>query len=312
MLKLPPLNSLRAFEATGRLLSISRAADELNVTAGAISQQIRSLEEYLQLKLFKRLNRAIVLTDAGQLFLPLISDGFDRFAQAIQLLDSHNCCGPLTISSAPSFIAKWLIPRLHKFKTIHPDIDVRIDASTRLTDFAREDIDVGIRFGDGKYPELDCVLLFSFDLIVVCSPLLLKKGGGLSQVSDLRKYTLLHGNHADLDDGYPDWAMWLAVVEASDVDATHGIYFNQTELLMQAALDGQGVALVAGVLAETEIAAGRLIQPFATRLPVKLNYHLVTTPQKAKIAKIAAFREWVLQESAYLREPQTAAMASLS
>jgi len=302
MTRLPPLNSLRAFEATGRLLSISRAADELSVTPGAVSQQIRTLEDYLQIKLFKRLNRAIVLTDAGQVFLPLVSSGFDQLVQALQVLERHSCDGPLTITSAPSFISKWLVPRLDKFKTLHPEIDVRIDASQRLVDFVREDIDVGVRFGTGEFPELDSVFLFSFDLIPVCSPALLEKGGGLKQVSDLKNYTLLHSNYDDLDPGWPDWSMWLAVVEARDVDASHGIYFNQSDLLIQAALDGQGVALVGSVMAESEIAAGRLIQPFQARLPVKLNYHLVTSPQKANIAKIAAFREWVLAESAYLRD----------
>ena len=139
--------------------------------------------------------------------------------------------------------------------------------------------------------------------IVVEDGELLKKGGGLQQVSDLKNYTLLHSSYDDLDPGWPDWSMWLAVVEADDVDVSHGIYFNQSELLIQAALDGQGVALVGSVMAESEIIAGRLIQPFTARLPVKLNYHLVTAPQKANIAKIVAFREWVLAESAYLRTP---------
>lgn len=301
MKSLPPLKSLRAFEAAGRLLSFTSAATELNVTPGAISQQIRSLEEFLQIKLFKRLNRAIVLTDAGQVFLPAVSDGFDRLVEAVQTLDRHSCDGPLTITSAPSFISRWLVPRLHKFKSRHPDIDVRIDASQRLVDFAREDIDVGIRFGTGDYPGLESVYLFCFDLIPVCSPQLLEQGGGLRQVSDLKNFTLLHSDYGYLDPGWPDWTMWLAVVEVEDVDTSHGIYFNQAELIIQAAIDGQGVALVGSVIAESDIAAGRLVQPFSARLPVKLNYHLVTTPQKASIPKVQAFREWLIEESEYLR-----------
>ncbi len=303
-MKLPPLNAMRAFEATGRLLSITRAAEELHVTPGAISQQIRSLEEFLQIKLFKRLNRAIVLTDAGQVFLPSVSDGFDMLLEAVQTLERHSCDGPLTISSAPSFISRWLVPRLHKFKHLHPDIDVRIDASQRLVDFAREDIDVGIRFGTGDYPGLESICLFSFDLIPVCSPQLLEQGGGLKQISDLKNYTLLHSDYGYLDPGWPDWTMWLAVVEVEDVDTSHGIYFNQAELIIQAAIDGQGVALVGSVIAESDIAAGRLVQPFSARLPVKLNYHLVTSPQKASIPKVQAFREWLIEESKYLRESE--------
>ena len=301
-MRLPPLNALRAFEVAGRHLSFTQAAAELHVTPGAISQQIRSLEDYLEVKLFKRKNRTIVLTDAGQLFLPLISSGFEQFSEAVALLRERRSDGPLTITSAASFMAKWLIPRLLRFKSLHPDIDVRIDTSDRLVDFLHEDIDVGIRFGNGVYPELETVFLFSFDLIPVCSPELLQLHGGLQKVSDLKNHTLLHSNYDELDPGWPDWDMWLKVVGAEDVDTEHGIYFSQSDLLFQAAVDGQGVALLANVMAEPEIRAGRLVQPFEQRLPVKLNYHLVTSPQKAKTAKVAAFREWILAESAPLRE----------
>ena len=302
MNKLPPLKSLQAFEAAGRHLSFSTAAQELNVTPGAISQQIRMLEEFLEIKLFKRMNRMIILTDAGQLFLPLISAGFDQFSEAVGQLQRTRSDGPLTITSAPSFVSKWLIPRLARFKTLHPKIDVRIDTSDRLVDFMHEDIDVGIRFGNGVYPELETVFLFSFDLIPVCSPALMNQGGGLKKVSDLKNFTLLHNNYDELDDGWPDWAMWLKVVEAEDVDSSHGIFFNQSDLLFQAAMEGQGVALLASVMADPEIAAGNLVQPFSARLPVKLNYHLVTSPRKARIPKVAAFRQWILEESAYVRD----------
>ena len=302
MNKLPPLKALQAFESAGRHLSFTAAAAEMNVTPGAISQQIRLLEEFLELKLFRRLNRAIVLSAEGQLFLPMIAGGFEQFHEAVNLLRQRRSDGPLTITSAPSFISKWLIPRLASFKALHPDIDVRIDTSDRLVDFSREDIDVGIRFGDGEYPELVTVFLFAFDLIPVCSPELLHDGRQLREVSDLTNFTLLHSNHDELDPGWPDWAMWLKVVEADDVDSSHGIYFNQSDQLFQAALDGQGVALLANVMADPEIAAGRLVQPFSARLPVKMNYHLVTSPQKAGIDKVSAFRAWILDQSAYLRE----------
>jgi len=303
MNRLPPLKSLQAFESAGRHLSFTHAAEELNVTPGAVSQQIRHLEDFLGIQLFKRMNRSIVLTDAGQLFLPLIAAGFENFHEAVTRLRQHGDHGPLTITSAPSFVSKWLIPRLSRFKSLHPDIDVRIDTSDRLVDFSREDIDVGIRFGDGVYPELETVFLFAFDLIPVCSPELLSAERQLRDVSDLKHFTLLHSNYDELDPGWPDWSMWLKVVEADDVDADHGIYFNQSDQLFQAALDGQGIALLANVMAEPEIAAGRLVQPFSARLPVKMNYHLVTSPQKSTSAKVAAFRQWILDESAYLRAP---------
>ena len=304
---LPPLNSLRAFEATARHLSFSKAADELNVTPGAISQQIRTLEEFLDIKLFKRLNRTIILTDSGQLFQPLLAEGFGSITEAVELVRKHQDDAPLTITSAPSFISKWLIPRLCKFQATYPDIDVRIDASSRLVDFVREDIDVGIRFGTGEYPDLYSVYLFSFDLIPVCSPSLIKPGHTLTNPKDLRHYSLLHSNYDEVDSSWPDWGMWLATAGVDDIDTSHGIFFNQSEMIIEAALEGQGVALVASVMAADEIAAGRLIQPFETRLPVRLCYHLVSSEQKANNPKVTAFRDWLLAESAYLREAENQA-----
>ena len=306
MNKLPPLKALQAFESAGRHLSFTLAAKELNVTPGAISQQIRQLEEFFEVKLFNRLNRTIVLSDGGQLLLPAIGNGFQQLREGVNLLQQRAGGGPLTITSAPSFISKWLIPRLSRFKARHPQIDVRIDTSDRLVDFSREDIDVGIRFGDGQYPELETIFLFSFDLIAVCSPELLHQGQELKKVSDLKNFTLLHSNHDELDPGWPDWAMWLKVVDAGEVDASHGIYFNQSDQLFQAAIDGQGVALLANVMADPEVAAGRLVQPFSARLPVQLNYHLVTSPYKARLAKVSAFRDWIVEESAYLRDAPAA------
>ena len=160
------MKSLQAFEAAGRHLSFTEAARELNVTPGAISQQMRMLEEFLEIKLFKRMNRSILLTNDGQIFLPLISGGFEQFSEAVAMLREKRSEGPLTITSAPSFVSKWLIPRLAQFKSSNPGIDVRIDTSDRLVDFKHEDIDVGIRFGNGVYPELDSVFLFSFDFSI--------------------------------------------------------------------------------------------------------------------------------------------------
>ncbi|HEY5739321.1 MAG TPA: transcriptional regulator GcvA [Gammaproteobacteria bacterium] len=302
MSRLPPLKSLQAFEAAGRHLSFTEAARELNVTPGAISQQMRLLEEFLEVRLFKRLNRAIVLTDAGQMFLPSISQGFAHFDEAVALLRNQRADGPLTITAAASFISNWLIPRLGRFKARHPEIDVRIDTSNRLIDFMHEDIDLGIRFGNGVYPQLDTVFLFSYDLIPVCAPHLMQTGNGLAKIADLNHHTLLHSDYRNLDAAFPDWDMWLKVVGADDVDSGHGIYFNQADQLLQAALDGQGVALLANVMVERGLAEGRLVQPFSTRLPVKMSYHLVTSPAKARLAKVSAFREWIVEESAYLRE----------
>ncbi|MFT5502584.1 MAG: LysR family glycine cleavage system transcriptional activator [Gammaproteobacteria bacterium] len=301
MIKLPPLNSLRAFESAGRLLSFSKAAAELNVTPGAISQQIRALEDFLGTLLFKRRNRLIVLTDEGQLCLPLVGAGFSNFVEAVEAVRKHRSDEPLTITSAPSFISKWLIPRLDKFKSCYPDIDVRIDASSRLVDFVHENIDVGIRFGTGDFPDLESIHLFSYDLIPVCSPKLIRKGKELCDISDMQHYTLLHNECDESDPGRPNWSMWLATAGITGIDTSRGIYFKQIDMLLKAAIEGQGIGLVGGVLAANDIAAGRLVQPFETRLPVRLSYHFVTSKQKALNAKVIAFREWIFEESAYLR-----------
>jgi LysR family glycine cleavage system transcriptional activator len=305
MASLPPLNSLRAFEAVGRHLSFSKAANELNVTPGAISQQVRGLEDFLEIKLFKRRNRSIVLTDSGQVFLPLLSDGFSRITEAVDSVRRSQGDEPLTITAAPSFTSKWLIPRLCKFQALHPEIDVRIDASSRLVDFVREDIDVGIRFGTGEIEGLDSNYLFSFDLIPVCSPDLKHEGRALQELSDLRHHTLLHSQDTDFDPSFPDWAMWLATAGVDDVDASRGIFFSQGEMVIEAAIEGQGIALAASVMAAGAIESGRLVQPFETRLPVRLSFHLITTRQKSRSSKIGAFRQWILDESAYLRDAET-------
>ncbi len=304
MALLPSLNSLRAFETAGRLLSFSKAADELNVTPGAISQQIRGLEEFLEIKLFKRRNRSIILTDSGQIFLPLLSDGFSTITEAVDSVRRSQRDGPLTISAAPSFTSKWLIPRLCKFQALHTEIDVRIDASSRLVDFLREDIDVGIRFGTGEFAGLDSIYLFSYDLIPVCSPDLMHEGKGLHDLSDIRHHTLLHSDDTEFDPSWPDWAMWLATAGVDDVDANRGIYFSQGEMVIEAAIEGQGIALAGSVMAAGAIQSGRLVQPFETRLPVRLSFHFVTTRQKSRSSKVGAFRQWVLDESAYLREAE--------
>ena len=305
MALLPPLNSLRAFEAVGRHLSFSKAANELNVTPGAVSQQVRGLEEFLEIRLFKRRNRSIVLTDSGQIFLPLLSDGFSRIAEAVDSVRRSQGDEPLTITAAPSFTSKWLIPRLCKFQALHPEIDVRIDASSRLVDFVREDIDVGIRFGTGEVEGLDSVYLFSFDLIPVCSPDLKHEGKALQDLSDIRHHTLLHSQDTDFDPSFPDWAMWLATAGVDDVDASRGIFFSQGEMVIEAAIEGQGIALAASVMAAGAIESGRLVQPFETRLPVRLSFHLISTRQKSRSSKIGVFRQWILDESAYLRDAET-------
>ncbi|HIP78843.1 MAG TPA: LysR family transcriptional regulator, partial [Kiloniellaceae bacterium] len=172
--KLPPLKALRAFEAAARHLSFTQAASELNVTQAAISHQVKLLEEHLGLQLFRRLNRRLVLTEAGQIYLPVLRDAFDRIAAGTSQLFKDDDSGPLTVSVLPSLAAKWLLPRMPRFRDRHPDIDVMISANNKLVDFADDSVEMAIRYGAGNYPGLQVDLLLSDEVFPVCSPALLK------------------------------------------------------------------------------------------------------------------------------------------
>ena len=289
--RLPPLNALRAFEAAARHLSFTRAAAELHVTQAAISHQVKALEDYLGRQLFRRLNRALLLTDDAQAYLPSVSRAFTLLNEATSNLLSKHTPGPLTVSALPSFAARWLVPRLGRFRQIRPDIDLRIDPSAELSDFAGGDVDVSIRYGRGKYPGLRTDWLMTEDIFPVCSPLLLAGTHPLREPGDLEHHVLLH------DDGHGDWRTWLLAAAADGVDPTRGPIFTDSGMLIQAAMAGQGVALARGVLAADELAAGRLVRPFALSLPTAYAYYLVCPQDRAEQPKIAAFRDWLLGEA---------------
>ena len=299
MRRLPPLNSIRAFEATARHLSFSKAADELNVTPGAVSQQVKVLEDYLSLKLFKRKNRMILLTDEAQVCLPLITEGLDKMSQAIDLIRELNSDKPLTITASPTFASRWLLPRLSSFQQAHPDIDVRIDASNDLADLVNDDIDIGIRFGTGDYPGLEADYLFSQNVIPVCNPALLMGETKLEKPEDLKNHTLLHahGDYFFIDSTHVDWEMWFATVGTKGIDARHGLHFSQHNLLVEAAIRGQGVALVGDVVVNEELKTGQLVKLFEdTDIPLKFSYYLIYSNAKSNLPRIQVFRQWLLDE----------------
>jgi LysR family glycine cleavage system transcriptional activator len=289
--RLPPLNALRAFEAAARHLSFTRAAEELHVTQAAISHQVKALEEHLGRKLFRRLNRALLLTDDGQAYLPSVSRAFTLLNDATSDLLTKQAPGPLTVSALPSFAARWLVPRLGRFRHIRPDIDLRIDPSTALADFAGGDVDVGIRYGRGKYPGMRADWLMTEDIFPVCSPALLQGSHPLHDAQDLEHQVLLH------DDGHGDWRTWLLAAGVDRVDPARGPIFTDSSMLIQAAMAAQGVALARGVLAADELAAGRLVRPFTLSLPTEYAYYLVCPVNTAEQPKIAAFRDWLLGEA---------------
>ena len=293
---LPPLTALRAFESAGRHLSFTKAAAELNVTPAAVSHQVKALEELLEVPLFRRRTRALRLTDAGQAALPTLCQGFDKLAQGVEQMRAHCESGVLTISVSPSFGAMWLVPRLERFRVRHPDIEIRIDGTDRLVDLARDDADVALRYGPGGYNGVRVDWLFSQLNTPVCSPALLRGEHPLRQPDDLRHHTLLH---VEWKDAEPSWRMWLLAAGLHDIDPTRGPRFTMENMAVQAALDGHGVALIGDILVADELAAGRLVRPFDPSLstPLSFSYYLLSAKDGAKQPKVAAFRDWLLEEA---------------
>jgi LysR family glycine cleavage system transcriptional activator len=297
---LPPLNSLRAFEAAARHLSFTKAAEELHVTPAAISHQIKALEEQMGVPLFRRRTRALRLTQAGQSALPPMRDGFDRLADAVDLLRAHEESGAITVSLDPSFAAKWLVPRLDRLRAAHPDLDVRLDATEKLVDFQRDNVDLAIRYGGGNYPGLEAERIISEEIFPVCSPKLREGREPLEKPDDLRHHTLIHLEWDSEDVTAPTWRMWLLAAGIHDIDFTRGPVFSMTTLALQAAIEGQGVALASSFLVSDDLAAGRLVVPFDLSVcdPLDFAYHIVVSKRTADLPRVVAFREWLLGEIA--------------
>jgi len=296
--RLPSLNALRAFEAAGRHLSFSKAAEELHVTPAAVGHQVKALEQDLGVVLFDRLNRALQLTASGQSLLPGVSDVFYRLTEVVQTFRRRDANRPLTVSMPPSFGASWVIPRLERFRDRHPDIDVRLDADNRIVDLIHDDVDVGLRYGLGDYPGMRVDSLLSEEVFPVCSPRLLEGEHPLRELEDLRRHTLLHVDGFVQDDYWPDWDMWLRSAGMSDLEVRRSLRFSQTTLALQAAVAGQGVALGSRVLAGNELAQGRLVRPFAHGTRMSFAYYMVCPEALADEPRIAAFREWIIEEAA--------------
>lgn len=296
--RLPPLNALRAFEAAARHLSFKRAAEELNVTPAAISHQIKALEADIGTPLFRRLNRALLLTDAGQLLLPDIRDAFQSFHRAMDRLRSRASENVLTVATAPSFAAKWLVPRLDRFSRAHPELDVRISASMQMVDYETEGVDLGIRFGRGGYPGVTSELLLTDTAFPVCSPRLCDGEHPLRTPNDLRHHVLLHDESWQSNyESFPTWGMWIQGAGVEGVDATRGTRFNMTSDVINAAIEGAGVALGRSTMVEGDLAAGRLVKPFDLSVPVEFAFYVVYRRNALDSPKVAAFRDWLFEEA---------------
>lgn len=291
--QLPPLNALRAFEAAARHLSISKAALELNVTPAAISHQIRLLEEHIGLPVFMRSGRGLALTDAGAAGLRDLREGFAKLGAAMDAIDSLGEAGVLSVSVAPSFAAKWLLPRLGSFERAHPEVDVHVSASMQLVDFAKDGVDLAIRYGSGAYSELSVEKLLTEAVIPVCSPAFLAANEDLQLADDLVGVPLLHDDSPDNDPSCPNWEMWLRACGVHHIDATRGPRFNQSSLVIEAAILGRGIALAKTALAAGDLQTGRLVQPFASATPIDFAYYIVAPRAKLNLPKVAYFREWL-------------------
>jgi LysR family transcriptional regulator, glycine cleavage system transcriptional activator len=293
--RLPPLNSLRAFEAVARHLSITSAAEELGVTPGAVSQSVKALEDYLGRTLFSRTPRGLVMSDAAAAGLPALSEGFDRLAEGARLLSGPERGGRLTVSVAPSFAQKWVAPRLADFAAEHPDVDVQIHAAMSLANFEAEGVDLAIRYGAGRWPGLDIKLLFHEEVMPVCAHGL---AGEITTPADIAKFTLIHDDSNLNDESCPDWAMWLKAAGVEGVDATRGPRFNQSALALEAAAGGRGVALAKRALAQVDIDAGRLAAPLHGATPIEFAYYLVHPPGRGRSRPARAFINWALDQAA--------------
>lgn len=295
--RLPPLNALRVFDSAARHLSFTKAAEELFVTQAAVSHQIKTLEEFLGLKLFRRRNRSLLLTEEGQSYYIDIKEIFSSINEATRKLLARSAKGALTVSLSPSFAIQWLVPRLSGFNQSYPGIDVRIQAVDREEDKLADDVDVAIFYGRGNWTGLRTDRLYAEYLIPVCAPSLLTGEKPLKTPSDLIYHTLLH------DTSRRDWQAYVRQLEIQNqINVQQGPIFSHSSMVIQAAVHGQGVALVNNVMARSEIESGRLVRPFQDVLVSKNAFYLVCQDSQAELGKIAAFRQWILSQAANEQE----------
>ncbi|MBT42695.1 MAG: transcriptional regulator [Idiomarina sp.] len=287
MRKLPPLNALKSFEVAARHLSFTKAAEELFVTQAAVSHQVKALEDFLQLKLFIRRNRSLLLTEEGQAYYLQLRDIFEQLVQATDKLRLVSERGALTVSVPPSFAILWFVPRLSSFREEHPDMDIRIKAVDEITGSLTDDVDVAIYYGDGRWPHVKSYRLHKEYLWPVCSPLLVERAG-IEKPEDLLKQPLLH------DETRNAWKDWFEMVGIDQYRGDNGPVFSHSSLALQAAVHGQGIALANNVLAKPEIDSGHLVRVFPQALQRNKAFYLVCRDNQAEVGKIATFRQWIL------------------
>ncbi len=286
---LPPLDTFRFFEAAARHLNFTHAAEEMHVTHGAVSQRIKRLEEHLGMSLFRRSGRRMLLTDEGRRLLERVRTAISEIAEGVEAIRSDNRDRILTVSMLPGFAAYWLLPRLAEFIERHPDIEVNIRATLSLTDFARDGVDMAVRFGPGTWPGLISIKLYDEELVPVCSPAF--RDGRLPRVpGDLLKVPLLH------DERQP-WSIWFKAVGLDYRDAGQRPRYGDQTLLLPAAIAGLGVALARASLVQGDLESGRLVRLFSKSVRTKYSYFIVYPRGSETLEKIRLFQEWLLEQA---------------
>lgn len=294
---LPPLLALRALEVCARLESFSKAADELGVTPGAISQQIRSIEAWAGAPLFRRTGRSVELKEDTREALPILQDAFDRLAEVGQMLKSRTRSSSIVaVSAPPSFTTKWLVPRLERFRALHPDIEVWVSADMELVDFSRQEVDVAVRYGAGHYDGLVVERLLGEAVLPVASPGFIERFGPFQRPVDLMSVPLLHDQNVEADPTCPDWSMWLRArgVERAIV---RGARFNQSSLVIEEAAAGAGVALAKATIAQADLRAGRLKVLFDDATPLGFAYWIVWPRGRSLTVAVRKFISWLKTET---------------
>jgi LysR family glycine cleavage system transcriptional activator len=298
---MPPLTALRAFEAAARHLSLTRAAAELHVTAGALSHQIRGLEDMLGVKLFERRVRAIALTAAGKELYPGLQTGFIHIRDALASLDRRSNERVLVVSTPPGFTAKWLAPRLYRFANAHPEIDARISSSLNNADFTNDGVDVAVRnmHSDSKGDQsLRAEKLVDLSFVAVCSPRLIERHGPLNKAEALARVPLIHDDTLVNRIRVPTWADWFRTAGVDNVDLSRGLRFNSADHALDAATEGAGVLLSHDLLAYDDLRSGRLVIPVKLSLSSGRAYHLVSPKSRGRQPHVEAFRAWIVEELA--------------
>ncbi|RWM16212.1 MAG: transcriptional regulator GcvA [Mesorhizobium sp.] len=298
---LPGTRALRTFEAAARHLNFTRAADELGLTPAAVSHQIKEIEDQLDLVLFTRTSRSIRLTEAGSLLHDASIDALDLLNRAVSR--AHKMTrgtSLLKVTLDAQFATKWLMRRVDDFRRQKPGIELRFDITYDVRDFERDDVDIGIRFGTGKYPGLVAHRLFENIIIPVCSPALLASGPPLKEPRDLFNHTLAHIEWSRQGVTWPNWSMWMHAAGVEDFDDSRTLVFRTSTDATQAALDGNAVALADFAMVANDLSQGRLVRPFELGIKVAPDFaYFLVYPEASKDdARIIAFREWLLDEVA--------------